>query len=296
MRRLPRDPLAFLWSRARMLVAGIDARFGRGSLVAPGGPVVSLTSFDPRLRSAHLTVVSIGRGTVRPSRIVLWLDELDHVAMPVPTLARLRRRGLELRHCVDHGPHKKYLPYVSSVAHHTVPMVTADDDVLYPRRWLETLFADHLVRPDAVFAHRVNRITVSGDRIEAYTAWGRALDRRVTPRNYAVGIKGILYPPVMLDALREAGDGFVDVAPGSSDTWLHHRSLAAGVVTLPTLSLRGRGFTPIRGVARAPALLEQNVDAGRNDRVRAALLTPTQVRAIVEDDWDAIADACQSVM
>lgn len=296
MRRLPRDPLAFLWSRARMLVAGIDARFGRGSLVAPGGPVVSLTSFDPRLRSAHLTVVSIGRGTVRPSRIILWLDELDHVAMPVPTLARLRRRGLELRHCVDHGPHKKYLPYVSSVSHHTVPMVTADDDVLYPRRWLETLLADHLIRPDAVFAHRVNRITVSGERIEAYTSWGRALDRRVTPRNYAVGIKGILYPPVMLDVLREAGDGFVDVAPGSSDTWLHHRSLAAGVVTLPTLSLRGRGFTPIRGVARAPALLEQNVDAGRNDRVRAALLTPTQVRAIVEDDWDAIADACQSAM
>jgi hypothetical protein len=276
-----------------MLAAGLDARFGRASLVAPGGPVVSLTSFDPRLRSAHLTIASIGRGRVRPARIILWLDELDHVAMPVPTLARLRRRGLELRHCVDHGPHKKYLPYVSSVAHHTVPMVTADDDVLYPRRWLETLLADHLIRPDAVFAHRVNRITVRAGRVEPYVAWERALDRRATPRNYAVGIKGVLYPPQLLDALRDAGDGFVGVAPASSDTWLHHRSLAAGVVTLPTLALHGRGFTPIRGVARAPALFEQNVDAGRNDRVRAALLTPDQVRAIVEDDWESIATACR---
>jgi len=274
-----------------MLVAGLDARFGRAPLVVPGGPVVSLTSFDPRLRSAHLTIASIGRGTLRPSRLILWLDELDHVAMPVPTLARLRRRGLEIRHCVDHGPHKKYLPYVSSIDHHTVPMVTADDDVLYPRRWLETLFADHLVRPDAVFAHRVNRITVRDGQLEPYVRWGRATDRRVTPRNYAVGIKGVLYPPHMLDALRQVGDGFVAVAPRSSDTWLHHRSLVAGVVTLPTLALRGRGFTPIRGVAKAPALLEQNVDAGRNDRVREALLSAEHVRAIVADDIEAITRA-----
>lgn len=263
----------------------IRGRCTRRPIVAPGGPVVSLTSFDPRVRLVHLTIESIARGQSLPSRVVLWLDELDHVAFPLPALRRLQRRGLEIRHCDDLGPHKKYQPYVASIEHHEVPMVTADDDVLYPRRWLSSLAEAHALHPDAVLAHRVNRIRVEDGAIRPYAEWGRADDARPTPRNYAVGVKGILYPPRFLDQLRDAGTDFRTQAPGSSDTWLHHMSLRHGVRTLPVFALRTRAVVPMRGGPKASALMDENVDRGRNDRVRAAVLAPDEVAAIVADDF-----------
>lgn len=285
MRPLPRDPLRLLASYLHMTTAGARARFGRHRLTSPGGPVVSLTTFGARARAVHLTLASIGAGTVRPSRLIVWIDDDDLLAEPPRALRRLVARGVELRPCEDLGPHKKYFPYVRSVAQHRVPMVTADDDVLYPRRWLETLAVEHARRPDAVFAHRVNRITVEGGRVLPYERWGRATSPEVTPRNYAVGVKGVLYPPAFLDALRDAGDGFRSVAPGSSDTWLHHRSLRAAVPVLPVTALDGVVFWPVRGLRRSPALLDQNVRAGRNDRVRASLWSSTDIDVIVQDTW-----------
>lgn len=287
MRRLPRDPIRLVSSYVPMSSAAIRGRFGRRSLVAPGGPVVSLTTFGVRARSVHLTLASIGRGSVRPSRLIVWLDDAALVSSPPRGLSRLCRRGVEVRLCDDLGPHKKYFPYVSSIARHRVPMVTADDDVLYPPRWLETLVADHGRHPDAIVAHRVNRIVVDGAAVAPYERWGRATSERPTPRNYAVGVKGVLYPPAFLDLLRATGDGFTDVAPGSSDTWLHHCSLRAGVPVLPVVTLRGAGFWPIRGLRPSPALLDQNVRAGRNDRVRAALWSPDDLRIVLQDHWDA---------
>jgi hypothetical protein len=285
MRRLPPDPLAFLVARLRMAGSGLAARWGRSSLVAPGGPVVSLTSFGARIQNAHLAIASIGQGTLLPSRIVLWLDDLDQVVRPIPQLRRLQRRGLEIRHCDDLGPHKKYQPYVQSIEHHDVAMVTADDDIVYARRWLETLWADHLRDPDAIFAHRVNRITVTGGEIAPYRAWGRAEDDRRTPRNYAVGIKGVLYPPAFLDRLRTYGTEFMAEAPGSSDTWLFHVGLRERTDVLPVLALGGDAVTPFRGVAASPALMDQNVGRDRNDRVRAALLSDDEIAAVVNEHF-----------
>ncbi|MFJ4295130.1 hypothetical protein [Curtobacterium sp. NPDC089689] len=285
MRPLPRDPLRLFASYVHMASAAVRARFGRHPLTAPDGPVVSLTTYGARARAVHLTLASIGAGSVRPSRLIVWIDDGALLAEPPRGLRRLVARGVELRPCEDLGPHKKYFPYVCSLAQHRVPMVTADDDVLYPRRWLETLVAEHVRRPDAVFAHRVNRITVEDDRVLPYDRWERATSAEVTPRNYAVGVKGVLYPPAFLDALRDAGDGFRSVAPGSSDTWLHHRSLRAAVPVLPVTALDGVVFWPIRGLRRSPALLDQNVRAGRNDRVRASLWSPTDSDLVVRGAW-----------
>ncbi|MFJ4221472.1 hypothetical protein [Curtobacterium luteum] len=287
MRPLPRDPLRLLASYLHMTSAAVRARFGRRPLTVPGGPVVSLTTFGARARTVHLTLATIGAGTVRPSRLIVWLDDDALLADPPRALRRLVARGVELRPCDDLGPHKKYYPYACSISHHRVPMVTADDDVLYPRTWLETLVAEHVRTPDAVVAHRVNRIAVEGGRVLPYDRWGRATSAEVTPRNYAVGVKGVLYPPALLDALRDAGDGFRSVAPGSSDTWLHHRSLRAAVPVLPVTALEGVVFWPVRGLRRSPALLDQNVRAGRNDRVREALWSPTDKDIVVRGWWDA---------
>src|ERR1700691_1503154 len=109
-------------------------------VTAPGGPVVSMTSYGRRIRTAYLAIESIAWGDVRPSRLILWLD--DHTAFnnPPATIRCLMKRGLEVKLCEDYGPHKKYYPYLQSLETFESPLVTADDDILYPTYWLKHLF------------------------------------------------------------------------------------------------------------------------------------------------------------
>ncbi|MCU1526298.1 MAG: hypothetical protein JWP75_61, partial [Frondihabitans sp.] len=63
--------------RTLMTMACLAVRnhMSRRAIVAPGGPVVSLTSYSRRVLFVHLAIESIARGTMRPSRLILWLDE-----------------------------------------------------------------------------------------------------------------------------------------------------------------------------------------------------------------------------
>ena len=109
------------------------------TVVSPAGPVVSMTSYGNRIRTVYLTIESIGQGDVLPSRLILWLDDRSQFDHLLPSLIRLKHRGLEVKFCPNYGPHKKYYPYVESHGSFNVPLVTADDDVLYPKDWLKCL-------------------------------------------------------------------------------------------------------------------------------------------------------------
>src|SRR5580698_9444674 len=50
-------------------------RTSQSPVVASGGPVVSLTTFGPRLETVHLTIESIGAGALLPSRLILWIQD-----------------------------------------------------------------------------------------------------------------------------------------------------------------------------------------------------------------------------
>lgn len=235
--------------------SGLRRRWWQLSLVAPlvwrnltsrrpvtgTGPVVSLTSFGSRTRRVHLTIESIARGSVRPRRIVLWLDEAEQLARPPRALRRLERRGLEILACENLGPHKKYFPYVSSVPRHSEPLVTADDDTVYPVDWLERLAAAHEAHPGEVLCHRARRVTFDADgTLAPYEAWPLAEDAEPTWRNLPTGVSGVLYPPRMLEALREAGEAFRECAPRTDDIWLHATAL--------------RTRTPVRQISSRPGL------------------------------------------
>jgi hypothetical protein len=114
-------------------------RFARTPICQPGGPVVSLTTHGGRILTVHLTIESIGRAKLRPSRMILWLDDVAKFRSLPATLGRLQKRGLEVKLSKNYGPHTKYYPYVESEETITQPLVTADDDILYPSYWLKKL-------------------------------------------------------------------------------------------------------------------------------------------------------------
>ncbi|MET4429811.1 hypothetical protein [Mycolicibacterium sp. 624] len=221
---------AMLWPR---LV--LTNHRSKAPIVGVGDANVSLTTYGRRIATVWKTIETIGSGTVRPRRLILWLDDAETVADPPASLRRLQARGLEIRLCHDYGPHKKYFPYVQEILQREPDstLVTVDDDAYYPPTWLEELLAAH--QPNEVTAFRA-RIRGEGP----YGTWPVCSTTEPSPRVFATGVSGVAYPPQLLRTLKDRGDEFTRVCPRADDFWLHYAAVATDV--------------PIRQVRDTPAL------------------------------------------
>ena len=210
-------------------------RQSRRPVVGAGPANVSLTTYGKRISTVWKTIETIASGTVRPRRLILWLNDAAVMADPPATLRRLQARGLEIRLCADYGPHKKYFPYVRDILPHApdTTLVTVDDDAYYPRTWLEELLTAH--RPGEVTTFRA-RVRNAGP----YGSWPVCTRDEAPPYVFATGVSGVAYPPELLRVLRARGDAFMQVCPRADDFWLHYAAVATGV--------------PIRQVRKTAAL------------------------------------------
>lgn len=190
--------------------------------------VVSLTSYGERLDIVAYAIESITAGSVRPSRLILWVDDPEFTVETRPMLRRQMARGLEILPCEDLGPHKKYYPYVATTDD-PAPLVTADDDILYPRRWLETLWKSHRETPEDFVGHRAVTIEMEGAALAPYPRWRPAVSTAASHRTFVTGGAGVVYPPRLLLALREEGMAFLESAPRADDVWINAVSVRAGV-------------------------------------------------------------------
>ncbi|WP_239582397.1 glycosyltransferase family A protein [Gordonia rubripertincta] len=235
-----------------------------------GAPIVSLTSYGERVAISYLAIESILRGRLRPSRIILWVDDeatVEHLPAP---LRRLERAGLEIRVAAKgSGPHTKYFDALPLAAQSGVPLVTADDDTVYPVDWLHRLFAHHLDYPDGISCYRARRIAIdttdnqSGPGLLPYERWPLVRDSKECERNFVTGVSGALYPPAMITALMERGTEFEAVCPNADDVWINHTALQARV-PVRVVDGRSRDFISLEA-AQGTGLKHANVAQGRND-------------------------------
>lgn len=195
--------------------------FSRKSLLDIDGPIVSLTSYGKRIETVYLTIESIGRGNLRPSRMILWLDNEGFVTNPTPSLKRLVRRGLEIKRAMNYRSHTKYYPYVSSHQTFTHPLVTADDDVLYPKNWLQNLASAFNDNSSAINCFRARQININEGELGPFTTWAFCDSTTASFGNFLEGVSGVIYPPEYLAKLKSAGDGFIETCPKHDDVWLN---------------------------------------------------------------------------
>jgi hypothetical protein len=258
--------------------------YGKSRVTSPGGPVVSLTTFGRRSRNVYLSIESIARGSSRPSRLLLWIDEETLIRNLPPTLRRLQERGLEIRPCRNYGPHKKYYPYVESQDSFDTPLATADDDVLYPRYWLHELVSANAAHPDAVNCYLAHVIALNGNRIEKYRAWKSCDSTLPDSLHVATGFAGVIYPPSFLMVLKRAGRAFEACCPKGDDLWLHAQALRSGFKVRQILPrLPYFSFQAVPGAANT-ALSNENVTNGDgNDRQIRATYNDADLRLLQLD-------------
>lgn len=258
----------------------LASRLGRSRLSGGQGPVVSLTTHGPRLSFVHLTLESIARGALRPRRTILWVNDEAVCARPPAPLRRLIRRGLEVRLAENFGPHTKYYPYVEDAEAFTGPLVTADDDTIYPRSWLQGLAHAHDAHPDVISCYRARQMWFDGDRLAPYGTWQLVASDDASFLHFATGVSGAVYPVRMLTALRERGRAFVALCPAADDIWLNQTALTIG---MPVRLVDGvsRDF-PLVEETQADALWYSNWLGGRNDEQLAATYSARDLKGLLD--------------
>jgi hypothetical protein len=237
--------------------------WSRSAMVGPNGPVVSVTTYGPRLKTVYLTLESIACGSILPSRLLLWIDDLQILRNPPPPLRRLVNRGLEIRPTADYGPHKKYYPYLLSAGNFDSPLVTADDDVLYSRWWLSGLLSAHNENPLTVNCYRAHVMDFAEGKLRPYRTWTSCRSTEPSFCHFATGSSGCLYPATFLNELKRAGAGFQDLCPKADDVWLNANALRAGFKTRQ-IRRRSVNFPFLPGTQHG-GLSQTNVGCGEND-------------------------------
>ena len=133
---------------------------------------ISLTSYGARLNAVHMAIRSLLMQSVRPSKVLLYLDESIQRDTLSDDLLDLEQYGLEIRMGYeDLGPHKKYLFAFQEFPDSLI--ITADDDLIYPADMVESLLTAHEAVPYCVVARRCHLIgfDVAGDLLP-YEKWG----------------------------------------------------------------------------------------------------------------------------
>lgn len=267
----------------------LQSSWGRRRLTLRGTVVVSLTTHGSRLEHCHLAIESIGRGEARPGRIILWVSESDAQRKLPRSLRRQVRRGLEILIARDGlGPHTKYYPSLAVISDGAGPLVTADDDVLYPRYWLRQLEERHREVDDAVFCYRARVMRFdSPSSLTAYAMWPYASAANTSEGPlFITGVSGVLYPRKMIDALARRGEDFMAKCPTADDIWLSHTAHMSGL-RIRLVDGRSMDF-PTLDIAQATGLKHSNLAHG-NDRQLADTYSDIDIRKLF--DMQAVASS-----
>jgi len=225
--------------------------------------IVTLTSHSDRILRVFASIESIGLGKTRPQKVILYLgDKYADKSLP-RSLERLKNRGLEIEFCMDVGPHTKYFPYVQSKATFNRPLVTADDDKIYEKEWLEKLIRAWKSEPNHVHCFRARKIIFENGAFAAYKSWPLCADTHPSFSNFATGVSGVIYPPKLLEHLKNAGLSFLYLCPKADDIWLHVNAIRNGF-KIRQLQPESKHFFGTPGSSKS-ALHFSNLSGGDND-------------------------------
>lgn len=178
--------------------------------------LISLTTIEYRLPRLHYVIRSLLNQSVSFKKIILWVNkDLKH---KIPkSLLKLESERFEIRYSEGSSSHRKLVETLKIYPNEYI--VTCDDDLMYPRDWLDRLLNEHAKYPQAVMAHMCRAFRFNEDGLMPYKKWRSEQIGASTDRTLAVGWGGILYPPGSLykDVLDETL--YMKLAPKADDFW-----------------------------------------------------------------------------
>lgn len=192
--------------------------------------IISLTSYPARIKTVHLTIMTLLNQTVRPKSVVLWLanEQFPNGINDLPSeLTVFEPKGLKIRFCDDLRSHKKY--YYAMKDNPESYVITVDDDVYYPENLVQTLMETSEKYPDTVVCTWGHEIFLEKGDVFTADKWQYSTEGTVP--SYALiptGVGGVLYPPHSLSEEVFNKDAFKEQCINADDLWLKAMALLKG--------------------------------------------------------------------
>ena len=192
--------------------------------------IVSLASFPERIGEVSQTVTTLLRQDLKPDKVILWLDPAEFPggksSLPA-ALLDLEAYGLEIAWGGALRSYNKLVPALEKYPE--AVLVTADDDLLYPRDWLRRLYEAHLREPEAIVAHRAHLIKFENGMVYPYARWEKGFVSS-EPRADLLPTTGggVLYPPHSLYKDVTDAAKFKQIAPFADDLWFWGMAMLNG--------------------------------------------------------------------
>ena len=221
--------------------------------------VVSLTSFPPRFNKLHLTLKGLLNQSVSPDKIVLWIATQDYDLLPEAVISLERNHEFfEIKTCRDLRSYKKLIPALIDFPDSFI--VTADDDLYYPKKWLEFLIKN-VNDTKNVIAHRVHRPKFKDSEFMPYSTWLKNA-RHQGGMLFPTGIGGVCYPPNIFSSEVFNEDKFMSICASADDVWFFWMTRLNGY----SAKWSGYNISTVNWLGTdAHGLAKENIELSQND-------------------------------
>lgn len=236
------------------------------------GIIVSLTSYGQRIKKVWIPIEMMFNQTVKPNRIILWLDknEFSDNSAYSKKIKRLIKRGLEIKYCDNIVGHKKY--YYSMKENTEDILIMIDDDIIYHNKIIEELLNTYEKYRNCIVCQRAHLITYKNNHIAKYKEWKKDSNGIIGPSYLLCQTNGAgtLIPPHLLSSEVFNLSNIKNKCLYADDIWIKVISAYSKVkvVKVDKISL------PIIGIlgTQKKTLSKINVDCDKNDEQIEELL------------------------
>ncbi|MBR6186202.1 MAG: glycosyltransferase family 2 protein [Clostridia bacterium] len=229
--------------------------------------IISLTSYPKRFPELDLCIKSLVNQKMKADRIILWLGSDTGREDMEKLESKYSSYGVEIQKDPENNfySHKKY--YYAMRSFPKAIIVTADDDLIYPSDWLESLYQSYLANPDYISARRVHRITWDPQgKPMPYISWpGDVKAKEASHGLIATTGAGALFPPGCLKEEAFHHEVFMEKAKTADDLWIKIMAVLSGK---KVVWAKNSMIMPTTiNLHQQDELSNQNVADGKNDKI-----------------------------
>lgn len=193
--------------------------------------IVSLTTYSRRIFQVYMVIESLLEQSLKPNRIVLWLDQEEfkyNDDLPLNLLS-LRERGLQIEFCENMRSYKKLIPTLRKYPEALI--ITADDDILYADDFVERLYKAYKKDPTKIHFYRGHEMKQTDGILLPYNSWPMEVEaNEPSIFLFPTGGGGVMYSADLLAEEIMDVDTFTTLAPTADDVWFKAMSMKKGVL------------------------------------------------------------------
>ena len=229
--------------------------------------IISLTSYGDRLSELKYTLYSLVNQSIHAEKIIVNLTEKDFDLLS-PELLAFQNFNVEFLKTEDYKSYKKLIPTLINYPNKFI--VTADDDLYYPKNWLKDIWNEHVAHPNCIICKLTKTIKFNNNKLCSYNemTYNKSA-KNASFKNFILSGGGTLFPPNSLYKDVFNIQLFQKLCPYADDIWDWFMAILQGTKIVQTKNpyINVCYVNPYReyGISGGKTLTQINVDQNKND-------------------------------